>query len=123
MPIEFRKLEIGEDHVDAILAGVLQRPAWRVEQLQIQLRIDLADDFRKQQAAAEQVIDDKDGIALGSREGDLRDHTGGRGGPRRQGGHWLSFRGIRRAKCGSRHSDKAIVMPRAEPALSRLGFV
>jgi hypothetical protein len=81
--VEFRKLEIGEDHVDAVLARVLQRSARRVEQLQIQLRIDLTDDFRKQQTAAEQIVDDEDGIALRSREGEFRDHAGNRGGPRR----------------------------------------
>ena len=69
--VEFRKLEIGEDHVDAVLPRVLQRPARRVEQLQVQLRIDLTDDFGDQQTAAEQVVDDEDGIALGSREGEL----------------------------------------------------
>ena len=83
--VEFRQLEIGEDHVDAVLPGVLQRAARRVEQLQIQLGIDLADDFGDQQPAAEEVVDDEDGIALGSREGELGDHAGSRGGTGRQG--------------------------------------
>ena len=95
--VEFGQLEIGENHVDAVLARVLQRPARRVEQLQVQLGVDLADDFRDQQPAAEQVVDDEDGIALGSREGELRDHAGVGCGTRRQGGHGFPSGG-----CGTR---------------------
>ena len=36
---------------------------------------------------AEQVVNDKDGITLGSRESELGDHAGVRGGPGLQGGH------------------------------------
>jgi hypothetical protein len=44
----------------------------------------LPDDFGDQQTAAEEVIDDEDGIALGSCEGELGDHAGTGGGARLQ---------------------------------------
>ena len=74
--VEFRQLEIGEDHVDAVLPRVLQRAARRVEELEVQLAVDLADDLGDQQPAAEQVVDDEDGIALGARERELGDDAG-----------------------------------------------
>ena len=109
--VEFGQLEIGEDHVHAILPRVLQRPARRVEELQVQLGVDLADDFGDQQPAAEQVVDDEDGIALGSREGELRDHAGSLGRNETARRTWIPFRVMRHAGYDSRHSDKAIVMP------------
>ena len=50
--VELRQLVIGEDHVDAIVARELERATRRVEQFQVQLAVDLANDLREQQAAA-----------------------------------------------------------------------
>ena len=75
--VELRQLVIGEDHVDAIVARELERAAGRVEQFEIELAVDLADDLGQQQAAAEQVVDDEDRVALGARERELGDDSGG----------------------------------------------
>ena len=69
--VELGQLVVGEDHVDAVVAGVLERAAGRVEQFEVELAVDLADDFRQQQAAAEQVVDDEDGVPLRAREREL----------------------------------------------------
>ena len=74
--VELRQLVVGEDHVDAVVARELERAARRVEQLEVQLAVDLADDFGEQQPAAEEVVDDEDGVALGARERELRDDAG-----------------------------------------------
>ena len=73
--VEFRQLVIGEDHVDAVVARELERAARRVEELEVELAVDLADDLGEQQAAAEQVVDDEDGVALGAGERQLRDDS------------------------------------------------
>ena len=73
--VEFRQLVIGKDHVDAVVARELQRAARRVEQLEIQLAVDLADDLGEQQSAAEEVVDDENGVALGTGERKLRDDS------------------------------------------------
>ena len=51
--VELGQLVVGEDHVDAVVPAELQRAARRVEQLQVELPIDLPDDLRQQQTAAE----------------------------------------------------------------------
>jgi hypothetical protein len=93
--VEFGQLEIGQHHVHAVLARILERTARRVEELQVELGVDLPHDFRNQQAAAEEVIDDQHGIALGAGEGELRDHAGGLGGTGRQSGHGYLPEGAR----------------------------
>ena len=85
--VELGQLVIGEDDVDAVVARELERARRRVEQLEVQLAVDLADDLREQQAAAEQVVDDQDGVALRPRE--------------REFGHDARRRG--RSKLGGRH--------------------
>jgi hypothetical protein len=55
--VEFRKLEIAQHHVHAVLAGIFERTARRVEELEVELGVDLPHDFRNQQAATEEVID------------------------------------------------------------------
>ena len=76
--VELGQLVVGEDDVDAIVAGELERPRRRVEQLEVQLAVDLPHDLRQQQAAAEQVVDDQDRIALGTRERELGHDAGAR---------------------------------------------
>ena len=71
--VEFGQLVVGQHHVDAIVARKLECAARRVEKLEVQLAVDLANDFRQQQAAAEQVIDDQDGVALRARHRQLGD--------------------------------------------------
>ena len=65
--VEFRQLVVRQYHVDAVVAREFECPARRVEKLQVELAVDLADDFREQQAAAEQVVDDHNGVALRTR--------------------------------------------------------
>ena len=73
--VELRQLVVGEDHVDAVVPRELERAARRVEELEVQLPIDLADDLSEQEAAAEKVVDDEDRIALGTGECQLRDDS------------------------------------------------
>src|SRR4029453_15309442 len=84
--VELGQLVVGEDDIDAVVARELQRARRRVEELEVQLAVDLADDLGQQQAAREQVVDDQDGVALGARERELRDGAGRRG--RAQRGRW-----------------------------------
>ena len=70
--VELGQLVIGEDDVDAIVAREFEGARRRVEELEVQLAVDLADDFGEQQPAAEQVVDDEDGIALRAGERELR---------------------------------------------------
>ncbi len=65
--VEFRQLEIGEDHVDAVVPREFERAARRVEQFEIELAVDLPDDFGEQKAAAEEIVDDQDGVPLRAR--------------------------------------------------------
>ena len=65
--VEFRQLVVGQHHIDAVIASELERPTRRVEKLQVELPVDLADDFREQQAAAEQIVDDHNGVPLRTR--------------------------------------------------------
>ena len=74
--VELRQLVVGEDHVDPVVAAELQRAAGRVEQFQVEPAVDLPDDLREQQSAAEEVVDDDDRIALGSGESQFGDHAG-----------------------------------------------
>src|SRR5262249_9339403 len=48
----------------------------RVEELQVQLPVDLADDLGEQQPTGEQIVDDEDGIALGARKRQLGNDAG-----------------------------------------------
>jgi len=43
--VELGQLVVGQDDVDAVVAGILERAAGRVEQLQVQLAVDLANDL------------------------------------------------------------------------------
>jgi len=45
MPSKLGQLVVGEDDVDAIVARELERARRRVEELEVQLPVDLADDF------------------------------------------------------------------------------
>ena len=92
--VELGQLVVGEDDVDAVVARVLERAARRVEELEVELAVDLADDLGQQQPAAEQVVDDENGVALRARERELRDDAGA-GGRTGGGGHG-SLRGRRR---------------------------
>ena len=69
--VEFRKLVIGENDVDAIVARELECARRRVEELEIQLAVDLADDLGEQEPAGKKVVDDQDGVALRPGEGEL----------------------------------------------------
>ena len=75
--VELGQLVVGEDDVDAVVARELQRARRRVEQLEVQLAVDLADDLGQQQPAGEQVVDDQDGVALRARERELGDRSRG----------------------------------------------
>jgi hypothetical protein len=70
-PVEFGQLVIGQHHVDAVVARELECPARRVEKFEVELAVDLANDFREQQPAAEQVVDDHDGVPLRTRHRQL----------------------------------------------------
>src|SRR5205085_5416640 len=71
--VELGQLVVGENHVDAVGARVLQRPARRVEELEVELAVDLPDDLREQQPAAEEIVDDDNGVALCARKRELGD--------------------------------------------------
>src|SRR5205823_13159038 len=69
--VELGQLVIGENEVDAIVPCVLERARRGVEELEVQLAVDLADDLGKEQTAREEIVDDQYGIALRSREREL----------------------------------------------------
>jgi hypothetical protein len=74
--VELGKLVIGEDDVDAVVACELERARRRVEELEVELAVDLANDLGQQQPAREQVVDDENGVALGASERELRNDSG-----------------------------------------------
>ena len=71
--VEFGQLVVGENDVDAVVARELERARRRVEELEIQLAVDLANDFGQQQAAREEVVDDQHRVALRARKRKLGD--------------------------------------------------
>src|SRR5215471_15876843 len=73
--VEFGKLEIGEHHVYAVLARIFECAARRVEELEVELWVDLPHDLRDQQPAAEEIVDDENGVSLSARERELGDHA------------------------------------------------
>src|SRR6516164_4046588 len=96
--VELRQLVVGEDHVHAIVARVFERAARRVEELQVQLAVDLADDLGEEQAAREEVVDDDDRVPLRSSECQFRDDARFSRGALLRGTHkslCRSMRGIR----------------------------
>jgi len=85
--VELGQLVVGEDDVDAVVAGVFERARGRVEELEVELAVDLADDFREQETARKQVVDDQDRIALRAGERELRHDGRGRCGTQLGGRH------------------------------------
>jgi hypothetical protein len=73
--VELGQLVVGEDDVGAVVARELERPAGRVEELEVQLAVDLPDDLGEQQPAAEEVVDDQHRVALGAGERQLGNHA------------------------------------------------
>ena len=84
--VELGQLVIGENDVDTIVPRILERARRRIEQLQVQFAVDLPNDFREQQAAREQIVDDQYGVALRPRERELGYDA--RGGWTKLCGHW-----------------------------------
>jgi hypothetical protein len=69
--VELGQLVVGENDVDAVVAREFKRARRGVEQLEVQLAVDLADDLGQQEPAGEEIIDDQNGVALRPREGEL----------------------------------------------------
>ena len=69
--VELGQLVVGEDDVDAVVAREFECARRRVEQLEVQLAIDLADDLGQQEPAGKEIVDDQNGVALRPREGEL----------------------------------------------------
>ncbi|MFO1412715.1 MAG: hypothetical protein U1F10_02145 [Burkholderiales bacterium] len=85
--VELRQLVVREDDVDAVVARELERARRRVEQFEVELAVDLPDDLREQQPAAEEVVDDQHRVALGTRKGQLGDDAGAGGDRAQRGAH------------------------------------
>jgi hypothetical protein len=78
--VELGELVIGQHDVDAIVAREFERARRRVEELEVQLAVDLADNFGQQEPARKEVVDDQHRVALGAGKRKFRDDSGARHG-------------------------------------------